>query len=53
MEKLSSNRAQLSLRIKYTVFTMDGTVATFDHNNITYNMGDLTFKTGCHYSLIN
>ena len=27
MEKLSSNRAQLFLRNKYTVFTMGGTVA--------------------------
>ena len=27
MEKLSPNRAQLSLRSTYTVFTMDGTVA--------------------------
>ena len=34
MEKLSSNRAQLFVRNKYTVFTMGGTVALRSVNKI-------------------
>ena len=47
MEKLSPNRAQLLLRNKYTVFTMDGTVALRSLNKKI--SGELQF---CSYFIL-